>query len=366
MFLRSDGQWAEIVVVSETQVFQTIVGVDEDHDAAILRITQNTTINKGDIVVIKDVIVDNNYQYTSYVYDGSSWVAMDGNYDAENIYLASDLTITADIGVQTLDGAGSKVLNTAGKNLKQVLDMILASRTLPGYTNPSVSVSCTDAKSYEVGSTINLTYSATFNDGKYDYDPGEATGVEVTAWSATFNGQTITSQNGSFENVVVTDDFKKRISVTATHGAGVAPEDNLGNIVTDADELLTCQIQSGTKTGHSNYVTGYRNMFYGSKTNAVELTSDNIRALSAKAVAKGALEMSVAEGTTQVIIAIPSGYTVVKVADKNAFGTDIFEKFVLSTVSVAGAAAGYDKDYNVYVYSPSAALGANTYTVTVQ
>ncbi len=54
-----------------------------------------------------------------------------------------------------------------------------------------------------------------------------------------------------------------------------------------------------------------------------------------------------------------------KVADKVAFGTDIFSKFELSSISVAGASEGYDKNYNVYVYNPSTALGANTYTVTV-
>ena len=75
--------------------------------------------------------------------------------------------------------------------------------------------------------------------------------------------------------------------------------------------------------------------------------------------------MSVVEGARQVIIAVPTGRKVTKVADKAAFGTDIFEKFVNNPVSVAGAAEGYDKIYNVYVYSPSTALGANTYTVSV-
>jgi hypothetical protein len=59
------------------------------------------------------------------------------------------------------------------------------------------------------------------------------------------------------------------------------------------------------------------------------------------------------------------------VADTGAFGTDIFSSFVKSTVSVGGADAtaeaigSHAKDYNVYVYSPAAALGANTYNVTL-
>ena len=107
-------------------------------------------------------------------------------------------------------------------------------------------------------------------------------------------------------------------------------------------------------------------MFFGSKTSAMELKSDNIRALSAQSAAAGSIDVSVVDNATQVIIAVPSEYTVVKVADNNAFGTDIVEKFDVSVVSVAGATEGYDKNYNVYTYNPSVALGENIYTVTIQ
>lgn len=99
LFLRSDGTWAEIVVASEALVLQTVVGDEETHDDAIARIVGETVINKGDVIVLKDLIAEDKYQFTSYAYDGEKWVAMDGNYDAENVYLASNLTITADIGV---------------------------------------------------------------------------------------------------------------------------------------------------------------------------------------------------------------------------------------------------------------------------
>ena len=243
MFLRSDGTWAEIVVASDALVLQTVVGDEETHDAAIARIVGETVINKGDVVVLKDLIADDKYQHTSYVYDGEKWVAMDGNYDAENVYLASNLTITADIGVQKLeDGAGSKVLETAGKNLKQVLDMILASRTLPNYVAPSITISCPEAGSYEVGTSVTPTYTTTFNKGEYNYAPYKETGVTATDWVVTFDGATLHEASGSFNTIVVTDGYSKRIGAYATHSAGVAPEDNLGNVVTNSAELATCQI----------------------------------------------------------------------------------------------------------------------------
>ncbi|WP_291627930.1 hypothetical protein [Clostridium sp.] len=55
----------------------------------------------GDIAIVKSLIADNKYQYTAYVYDAKTkaWAAMDGNYNATNIYFDNDLTITANIGV---------------------------------------------------------------------------------------------------------------------------------------------------------------------------------------------------------------------------------------------------------------------------
>lgn len=367
MFLRSDGQWSEIVTASDALVLQTIVGSDETHEAAIARIISGYNINKGDIVVLQEVIIGDLHQYISYVYNGSTWIAMDGNYSAENVYLAKDLTITADIGVQKLEGAGSKTLATAGKSLKQVLDMLLASRTLPKITtDPSVSVSCPEAKSYEVGTSVTPTFSATFNDGAYQYAPGENTGVTVSSWSATFDDKTINSNSGTFDSIIVTDNYSKRVSVLANHSAGAAPEDNLGTIVTDADELATCQIQAGSKTGYSGYISGFRYQFYGSKVDPINIVSDNIRDLSKRTASKNTLEMPIVEGANQVIIAVPASYTVTKVADNGAFGTDILENFDVKTVSVAGATAGYETDYKVYVYSPKSALGANTYTVSLK
>lgn len=365
MFLRSDGTWAEIVVASETLVLQTIVGDTETHDDAIARIVGEAVINKGDVVILKELIANDKYQHISFVYDGEKWVAMDGNYDAENVYLANNLTITADVGVQKLDGAGSKVLETAGKNLKQVLDMILAARVLPEYTSPSISISCPEATSYEVGTTVTPTYTTSFENGSYTYDPGEDTGVEVTGWTVTFDGATLNTESGEFNSVIITDGYSKRIGAYATHSAGVAPEDNLGNVVTDAAELAECQIPAGdTSVKYSGYISGFRYMFYGSAVEAINLTSDNIRNLSKRQSSKSGFDMSIVEGANQVVIAIPASYTLGKIADKAAFGTDILEKFVEQTVSVAGAAAGYDTDYKVYVYSPDTALGANTYTIS--
>lgn len=360
--------WAQLSYfggASETAVYEATPEGEETHIAALTRVVADATLNKGDIGIIKVLIADDKEEYTAYVYNGEEWQAMDGNYNAKNVYLDSDLTITADIGVQKLEeGEGSKTLETTGKNLKQVLDMLLAARTLPTYTEPSLTVTSPQVGEYEVGTTVTPSYTTTFNDGAYSYGP-EETGVTVNSWSVTFNNETLSSESGTFAATVITDGFNKTISATANYGAGVAPYDNLGELVEDADELATCQIPADAATAATGAIKGYRNLYYTSGTTAIELTSDNLRGLSKKKSTTNSFEMSVTEGARQVIIAVPTGRKVTKVADKAAFGTDIFEKFVNNPVSVAGAAEGYDKIYNVYVYSPSTALGANTYTVSV-
>lgn len=350
-------------------VYQVTLLDDETHEEAIERIVGDAFVSAGDIAIVKDPIANNKYEYTSYVYTGEAWAAMDGNYNATNIYFDTDLTITEDIGVQKVDATGSKILDTTGKNLKQVLDMIMAARKLPTRSNPSVTVTSSEDNAYEVGTTVILSYSASLSKGSYTYGPD--TGITATAWEVKFNGETRSTATGTFSSLVVKDGTNLRVAATATHGIGAVPVDNLGENITDSTELKNCQIQAGTKIGYTNYVTGYRNAFFGSKVEAVELTSENLRALTNAKSASSSLSVSIDEGASQVIIAVPTGRKVTKVADEGAFGTDIFSEFVLSTVSIGGADATSEnigsnaKNYNVYVYSPKTALGANTYTVTL-
>ena len=354
-----------------TQVFQATLEDGESDQDAINRVVGDSLLAAGDIAVIKSLITDDKYQYTAYVYDEKTqaWVAMDGNYNATNIYFDNDLTITANIGVQEIDATGSKVLDTTGKNLKQVLDMILAKRKLPTKTMPSISVSSSECKSYEVGTTVNVNYTTVFNKGSYSYGPD--TGIEPNTLSVTFNGQTLNTNTGTFSGITITDSTKERITAIANYNDGAIPVDNLGNVIEDTSELDSCQIKSGNTTGYSNYLTGYRNAFYGSSLTEFELNSDNIRGLTANKSTNNSYKMAIVEGAKFVVIAVPVGRKVIKVADENAFGTDIFSEFTKSTVLVGGNDATADnigsnaKNYNVYVYKPATGLSANNYTVTL-
>ena len=343
----------------ESHVFEAILGADETHAAAIERVVGETELAKGDIAIVKVLIADDKYEYTAYVYDGSVWTAMDGNYSAENVYFDEDFTFTKAIGTVTIPSTGSTTVTAAGKNIKEFFAGLFAAEQDPKKTDPSVSVTLTGAGEYEVGTVVNPSYSASFEDGKYTYGP-EPTGATVTTWAVTSTaGESFDAASGTCAAVTVGDNTNYTVTASATYTEGSLAKTNLGN---DS----TVQIAAGTKSKTSSAITGYRKSFYGSATTAVELTSDNIRALAGNDNSSvDTLSVDVVEGAKQVIVAVPTGRVVTKIADEGAFGTDIFSKFVLNSVDVEGANDYAVKAYNVYVYSPDAALGANTYTVTV-
>ena len=120
LFLRSDGTWANPNVLSSNHFVLTIKNEDHSaHNDLIAQAVENVDTASGDIIIIKDLIANDKWQYTAYVCDGTSWRAMDGNYNAENVYFDEDLITTTEIGNITLTN-GSAVIASAGKNLKQV------------------------------------------------------------------------------------------------------------------------------------------------------------------------------------------------------------------------------------------------------
>lgn len=166
--------------------------------------------------------------YTAYVYDEGAWKAMDGNYDAGNVYFGEDLTYTAGIGVLAAP-TGSATLQAKGKSVKEVLASILAKEAYPSKTDPSVTISGESGYgTFEIGTVKNLAYTGNLSAGSYTYGP--ATGIEATSWSASCTGVTETksTKSGTFQNVVA-EATAKTVTVTATYGDGAIPVTNLGN-----------------------------------------------------------------------------------------------------------------------------------------
>ena len=359
--LTSDGSLQDSGVaigsIGQSQIF---TGTTTPEEAAA-----SGTPKKGDICIITKKIgeTDKN-EITGYVYNGTAWAAMDGNYSAENVFFPEDLITTTAIGNITLTN-GQATITAAGKNLKQVFDAIFVKEKNPTITQPSVSVSCPQAKTYEVGETVTPSYTATLNAGSYQYGP--ATGITATARNVTdTDSHALTTNSGSFDAFVVGDDTEYRITATATYNDGAIPVTNVGN------EYAAGQIKEGSKTGYSGYIRGYRAGFYGaltSKTGAVD--SALVRGLADKttaAPAKGNVwTLDIPVGSIRLVFAYPASLgDVASVTDTNGMNAEVKTAFTKSVVQVEGADSYTAVDYNVYVYDMASAVDtANTYKVTL-
>ena len=361
-------KWSELPYVDgedivQTQVFQIEAQAEQDDIAAIANAVGDAVLQSGDIAIIKRVIASEKYEYTAYVYNGISWCAMDGNYNAENVYFDKDLVTTSAVGNITLTN-GQATIAAAGKNLKQVFDTIFVKEKNPSVTQPSVSVSLAGAGAKEVGTKVTPSYTATFSAGKYEFGP--TTGCSVTSWSVTDtnNAEPLNTATGSFTEITVADDTNYKVTAIGNFSAGAIPVTNVGN------EYAAGKITAGSKSATSSAITGYRNSFYGTLTEKGELTSDIIRSLnkSNKALTNGnSFDITIPVGAKRVVFAYPATLRdVTSVKDVNGLNAEISGAFRKSILSVEGLNNFQGIDYKVYVTDFAEAVAtANTYKVTI-
>ena len=345
------------------KVFQVTPEGDTTDEVAITNAVGATALQTGDLAIVKRAIAGDKFQYTGYAYNGSEWAAMDGNYNAENVYFAKDLITTSAIGNITLTN-GQATIAAEGKNLKQVFETIFVKEKNPTVTQPSVSVSLSGAGAKEVGTKITPSYNATFNKGSYEYGPD--TGLTATWAVKDSRNEEGTAAAGSFSELEVGDNTNYTVIATATYGAGATPLTNIGN------PYAAGAIVAGSKNGTSSAITGYRNSFYGTLTEMPEaLSSATIRGLSGKANSKWTngktFTISIPVGAKAVIFAYPATLRdVTSVKDVNGLSAEVKSAFVKSTLSVEGANAYAGADYKVYVSEFAEAVQkANTYNVTI-
>lgn len=272
--------------------------------------------------------------------------------------IGSEIKVTQDVGALKMN---KTFASTA--TLKDILKQMLQQELQPAVTQPSVSLTFTAARSYEVGTKVTPSYSAKLSAGSYSYGP--ATGITATSWSVSATGveTPLTTAAGSFPEITVADDMNYKVTAVATHGAGADPVTNLGN-----PAEASKKIAAGTKSATSGAITGYRNWFTGFSSEAVDSSSYNsafVRALSPKnsAVSLAAFTITTQAGTQRVFVAVPTGYKLEYVKDRSALNADITAKFNKYSVQVEGASGYTTKEYNLFAYEPKTVLGAATYDV---
>lgn len=389
-----DGEhlWADLPYVGSdvkaANVFQVELAEGEIDDiAAIEAAVEAEAAEKqdGDVAIVKALIADGKYSYTSYVYEAAldvegnascGWSAMDGNYSAANVFLKNKIELAGSFDQVGNYNKGKTI--SAGTSLEALLSGMLQQELNPSASIPTASISVSGSNG-EVGTSYTLPTATLKIDSVGSYTYGPATGitfaigdVELKQGSNSKKNESVMGQDSTIKlaatdtATLYTDSAKSyKFTATASHSEGAVPVTNLGNEYPDA-KIAAGDITIADKTAT---FTGWRRIF-GGGTTAADINSTNIRALAqlkktsdsvpTTSGGKG-IVFNAAQGSTKVVFAYPSSWTT-KTPKFEIFtmawgATEGFEK---STVNVADARGGENglKEYTVYTYTPATPLAA--------
>lgn len=336
------------------------------------------TPKAGDVFVVTTTVGGKEYEKSAYQYTGTAWEAMTGNVDADKVIMRENLMLAGDydrIGNWTKDKNGTATKEVSGKSVAAILKDLTSKTLQPTITaNPSINgFGLSGAGAVEAGTPVaTASYlAASLIPGSYKYGPKAGTGVAASNWKveritdggaeqvASVDAASLPagSDNNGGNGFIIGDAgganavASLKYRVTATHGAGVQAEDNLGGASNPA-----VAIAAGSKTKDSAAYTPFRNYFFGATVEKSALDSAYIRGLtkSGKAYAPGVITVNVPAGANRVVIACIAGKTgVKKVINETALNADVTDTFTKKTVAVEGANGYTAKDYNVWVFEPA-------------
>lgn len=264
---------------------------------ALARVVTNP--KKGDIAVCERTIGDlsSASSMTAYMYDGEKWCALDGNYDASNVYFNNDITLAGDYTTVGNVKLSEKTLSAKGKSLEQLMQNIFTKELYPSNDLPTIALSGDSDQSGEVGTTFTLpTVKVTVSDvGSYTYGP--ATGINFPIGKLTIaecaSTSTLSNITGASNKKSNTTAAVKNstVSLTASNAKGTVYTDSAISYVFDAageytegampvtnlgNNYESKKIAAGTAHCDARTIkrTGWRNYWYGfvSTTTAAGLT----------------------------------------------------------------------------------------------
>ena len=374
------------VTLTKGETFATKAELDTlsgELDAAkpeVYQVTSDSTdinvLSAGITAKAGDVLIVTNSKgvKSAYHYDTEDhWIACDGNVDANAVIINDDITMAGNytqVGNLTKTSTGTATFSTAGKSVEAALIEIFSKRLQPKITsNPAVTLTFNEAGSYEVGTEITPSFSASLSAGSYTYGP--ATGITATAWEVTdTDGNSSTAASGSFTAFTVTDSTNYKITAKATHGAGAVAKDNLGS---NSDPVV--QIAAGDKSKTSGTVTGFRSFFYGVlSTSSAEapLTSAIVRGMTKGNAYNASKTFTINSNASakRIVIAIPASSTragLKEVILTSAMNTPVTDSYVKTknAVKVEGANGATAVDYDVWVYEPASMDAGEVHKITL-
>lgn len=395
--------WAELEYANDVPDLTGVTNAVKE--AATLEGLGNGAV-VGDVGIVKAPLFEGaeEFTYTGYVWNGTAWAAMDGNYSAENVFLPQSITLAGDYG-QVYDTADKKYYDItslgnyrkgdvidAGTSVGEVFKKLFTKTLQPTKSAPTATISATgDDGGKETGDTytkptgtITVTAGSYTNEGTatgvtyaignvaiaYGADPEvdkatyRNTNADVLGHNGTVTMPATKYASGATTANYTDDSVSYTFSGMAHNEAGNVAKDNLGG---NSDPVV--QIGAGDLTVADKTVSfrGHRKMFCGCTSDT--LNSATIRGLSLKSAkaAKGTFEVTAPTGATQIVLALPTKsvgkkYTMTKAEMYTSNWEDYTSLFSSAqTIQVADKRGGENglQNYNVYTYS-FAALKANT------
>ena len=92
---------------------------------------------KGDVFVVTTTVDDTDFEQAAYGYNGSAWIAMTGNVDADKVIMRDNITMAGDytqVGNKTKTRDGTAQFSVKGKSVVDVLTEIFSKKLQPTIT----------------------------------------------------------------------------------------------------------------------------------------------------------------------------------------------------------------------------------------
>lgn len=240
----------------------------------------------------------------------------------------------------------------AGTEMEDILRNILTSVIPPTYVAPTLSISGTNPKTVESGTTITPTISPSYTAN----DAGTTLSYRVKRGATTvFTNPTPINQ--ALPGYVIVDET---VSITSEvdYDTGPVKNDNAGN------PDPTGQITAGTVVSNAVNYSGVRKAFYGIDGDPVNIRTNSNDFLG---VVDGSSFNVTGSGDTFVVSYPASLGALTDVTlTSSGFDFDITgDMTALADQMVNDASGGNPLTYKVYEYSPASSFTNATFTVTI-
>lgn len=394
----------------------------EQESALISDLTNNRTSNKADVYIPNIVVLTSeplpatgtsgDYciitdTQTAYMYMEDHWEALNGNYDATNVYFPDNFKITQSFGKYNVASGKSTTLPWKNKSILDAFKDALSVAVAPVASLPSLTVTWKTFTAKEVGTAISTSSDVVLGTlkvdvGKYtEVVPNQASGVtfnniSIDTYLADLEGN---SRNSSYTNVSANTTYDivwSFDSIPTFDEAGVSfgcyyygdytegaiPTDSLGN---DCEDKRISAGTCGTEAHPNNSVTtnnrfiGYRNWWYGYVTNFNtdsntitrlangDVTFNGTKLTAANTAAKAgyipgcSATAGLASGTTNkaFVVVVPTSANL-KISGGTSFGVSnvnmdatYFNKITDTNLKINGVNNFEAAQYDILVYNPT-------------